>query len=555
MDTLAGSADIVLRDGAVITVDPARPRATHVAIADGRIAAVGGSEEVGRLVGPATETLSLEGRTVLPGFQDAHVHPPMGGLDRLRCDLEGLVEPDRVLAAIAAYARDNAKLPWIRGGAWSRGSFPGGFRTAKMLDRAVPDRPAFLTDRDNHGAWVNSAALRLAGIDASTPDPPRGRIERDATGAPTGMLHESATALVARVAPQPTFEETTAAILLAQAYLHSKGITAWQDACVGEPQWGDSFEPYRWMALDGRLTARVVGALWWWADRGVEEQVERFIEERAYGSVGRFRATTAKIMLDGVVDGRTAALLEPYLDLGGTPCDDRGPLFLDPPVLVDAVTRLDAAGFQVHVHAIGDRAIRIALDAFEQARGANGANDNRHHIAHVQVLHPDDLPRFETLGVVANGQPLWGATDASVEDHNDPQLGPERASWQYPFRSLLDAGARLAFGSDWNVTTADVMQQIEVAVTRVLPTARDEAPYLPEQRITFDEAIHAFTMGSAFVNHLDDVTGSIVPGKLADLCVLDRDLDDRGAGPLGDAQVALTMVEGVPVYSDGSIPS
>ncbi len=541
------NADHLLIGAAVYTVDPHRPTAEAIAIAGGQIVAVGDDVDVLALRGPGTEILDVGGRTVLPGFQDAHCHPPMGGLDRLRCDVSACADGAEALAIIAAYATEHPDLPWIRGGGWLAAWYPDG-PSAADLEAATGGRPAYLTEASNHGGWANTSALVAAGIDRTTPDPADGRIDRDAQGEPAGFLHETATGLVARAAPATTREETIEAILLAQREFLSLGITAWQDAAVGEPQWGDSLVPYHDLAVDGRLVIRTVGSLWWWPERG-EEQVETFVGQRAR-SVGRFDAGTVKLMVDGIIETHTASMLEPYADGFG----DTGMSYLTPEELRRIVTMLDAAGFQVHVHASGDRAIRDALDAFEGCRHTNGSNDNRHHIAHCSLIHPQDIPRFAELGVTATCQPLWGTYyDTGSTDDLAGHLGPERVDRQYRYGSIARAGGRLAFGSDWNVSTQDPLAGIETAVRRIVPDHRDVPPFYPQERIPLDTAIEAATMGSAFVNHLDATTGSLTPGKTADLVVLDRDLFAGGVAEIADARVALTLIDGEIVYGDGSL--
>ncbi len=548
------AADLVLRGGSIHTVDDAAPKAEAVAVRRGRIVAVGGDAEVGRHVGPATRVIELRGRTVLPGFQDAHVHPPESGVDELRCDLR---EPrdalpygiDRLVERIRSYATDHPGDEWVLGSGWFMGAIPGGTPHRRDLDAAVGRRPAFFPNRDGHSAWVSSRALELAGIGAETPDPAGGRIERDPDGTPSGSLHEAAMDLVERLIPPNSQAEVEEGLVHAQAELHALGITAWQDAIV-EPL---DQAAYVAVAGRGKLTARVVGALWWerdWDERGIDELVER----RAAGQVGRYRATSVKVMVDGVLETFTGAMLEPYLSADGGRTDRTGILFVEPDRLRRVTQLLDAAGFQVHFHAIGDRAVREALDAVEVARLANGPTDGRHHIAHIQVIHPADVVRFAPLDVVANAQPFWAGHDPQLDDLTIPFLGPERTTWQYPFKSLLRAGARLAMGSDWSVSTADPLLEMEIAVNRVHRFTGPTYPvFLPEERLTLDEAIHGFTMGSAYVNHLDDETGSLTVGKLADLVVLDRDLFDREAGEIGDARVVATFIEGEAVHEDPAL--
>jgi predicted amidohydrolase YtcJ len=350
-------------------------------------------------------------------------------------------------------------------------------------------------------------------------------------------------ALVEGLVPPPTESERKSALEDAQRYLHSLGVTAWQDAWVE----AETLEAYRALEEEGRLTARVVAALWWDRDRG-EEQIEELVALRARGTKGRLRATSVKIMQDGIPENFTAAMLEPYLDGEGREGSQRGISFVEPEALKRYVTLLDREGLQVHVHAIGDRAVREALDAFQAAMEANGLGDARHHIAHLQVVHPDDIPRFAELGVAANAQPYWACLDGQMRNLVLPFIGPVRAKRQYPFASLRRAGALLAFGSDWPVSPPDPPREIEVAVTRVPYEERDQPVFLPAERLSLEDCIRAFTMGSACVNHLERETGSITVGKLADLVVLDRNLFELPPEELGEARALLTLVEGEEVF-------
>jgi hypothetical protein len=530
-------------------MDGAGSRWQAVAVRDGRIVAAGRDAEVARLVGPRTRRIDLAGRTLLPAFQDAHVHPSAAGVGLLQCPLHDLPRTaDAYLAAIDAYARAHPDLEWIVGEGWYMEAFPRGTPSRDSLDRVVPDRPAFFVNRDAHGAWVNSRALHAAGITRDTADPPHGRIERDGRGEPSGTLHEGAVEGVKRLLPGVTVEDRVAGLELAQAYLHRLGIAAWQDAWVTPPD----VEAYRLVAERGRLTGRVVAALWWERERG-DEQIDELIELRRRGTIDRFRATTVKIMQDGVAENFTAAMLSDYLDARGLPSGNRGLSFVEPELLKRHVTRLDAERFQVHFHALGDRAVREALDSLEAARAANGQTDGRHHLAHLQVVDPEDLPRFAALDATANVQPYWACNDVQMVDLTLPYLVPARAALQYPFRSLVRAGARLAGGSDWTVSTPNVMAEVGVAVTRVPERDRGAAPFIASERLSLHDALRAFTTGSAYVNHLDHVTGTIEVGKLADLVVLDRDVFATDAGPLGDVRVVLTLVDGNPVFEDPAL--
>ena len=533
--------DLVLTGGSVFTADGALTVAEAVAVRDGRIAWVGSAADARAHVGSDTRVLALEGRTVLPGFQDAHCHPAEGGVEMMRCGLYDCHTREACLEEIARYAAANPDLDWVDGSGWSIDSFERGTPSRADLDAVVPDRPAYFLNRDGHGAWVNTRALELAGVTRKTPDPSGGRIERLPNGEAQGTLHEQAMSLVADLLPSIAPEEWETGILRAQDTFHRLGIIAWQDARIdGRVQ----LNAYRAVAERGELTMRVEGNLLWDRARG-EEQVEELVELRAGGSLGRLRIRGAKIFADGVLENFTGALLEPYV---GT--ENYGISMLDREELERAVVVLDAHGFQVHVHTIGDRAVRDALDAIAAAARANGQRDSRHHLAHLQLIHPDDLPRFAELGVIGNVSPYWACRSGYVDDLTEPFIGPERSARMYPFGSLLRAGARLAFGSDWTVSTADPLLQLEVAVTRTAPDTRDREPLLPQEALDLPTALQTFTAGSAYVNFLDDETGTIEPGKLADLVVLDRDALDPGSGPIGDARVLLTLVEGEAVYAD-----
>ncbi len=544
-------AETVFTGGPVFTANTVRSRARAVAVSGGRIVAVSQSD-LDELIGPDTEVVDLAGRMLVPGFQDAHVHPVWGGLDMLRCDLSALGTAAEYLDAIGRYAASHPDDAWVLGGGWGMAAFPGGTPTAAALDTVVPDRPAFLPNRDGHGAWVNSAALRLAGIDRDTPDPADGRIERDAAGNPSGTLHEGAMSLVNRLLPEEGLDRLTEALLVGQRYLHSYGITAWQDAIVGS--YGDAGDPapaYMKAAADGTLTARVVGALWWDRKAGLE-QLPLLRERRERFRAGRFAATSIKVMQDGVPENFTASMLEPYCDGHGHRTDNSGISFVPPEILNEAVPLLDADGFQVHFHAIGDRAVRECLDAVEHAIARNGRTDNRHHIAHIQVIHPDDIRRFRELGVGANMQSLWAALEPQMVDLTMPFLGETRSAWQYPFGDLLRSGAVLCAGSDWSVTSPDPLAAIHVAVNRLAAPGHEEGEYdvfLPEQAIDLGTSLTAYTAGSAWANHLDDVAGTIEVGKYADLALLDRDPFAGPADEIGATRVLQTFVEGERVYA------
>jgi predicted amidohydrolase YtcJ len=542
--------DLAFLNGSVVTMDAARRTAQAVGVRGGRIVTVGPDRDVESLIGPTTRRIDLAGRTLMPSFQDAHVHPVMAGVGLLRCPLHELPRRlDAYLEAIDLYARASPDVDWVLGDGWYMEAFPGGTPSRHDLDRVVPDRPAFFVNRDGHGAWVNTRALEIGGLDRKTPDPPDGRIEREPDGTPSGTLHEGAMERFKPHVPEPTQEDRARGLELAQAYLLRLGVTAWQDAWVD----AEDFEAYLALAERGRLVGRATACHWWHRTTG-GEQIEGFVERRRRGDrVGRLRANTVKIMVDGVAENYTAAMLEPYLGEDGRPTTNRGLTFVDPEELQEHVTRLDALGFQVHFHTLGDRAVRVALDAVEAARAANGMTDTRPHLAHLQLVDPADVVRFRPLGAVANIQPYWACNDPQMTELTLPFLSAERAILQYPFRSLHRAGAIIAGGSDWTVSTPDVLKEVETAITRRFVEDRSLPPLLPDEALDPIDAFAAFTIGTAYVNHLDGVTGSIEVGKLADLVVIDRDVLDPASGPIGDARVVLTLIEGEAVHEDAAL--
>jgi predicted amidohydrolase YtcJ len=552
-------AELVLVNGKIRT--PAHPSGftQAVAVSGGVITALCPDDEIRDFIGPSTRVVDLRGRLAIPAFGDAHVHPVQGGLESLRCDLARFKSRPDYLAAIADYSERLPRSAWVLGGGWSMPAFPGGTPTAADLDAVTGGRPAFLPNRDHHSAWVNSAALAIADVTRATPDPADGRIERDGQGNPTGALHDGAMRIVADYVPSPSQAELTTALLAAQRHLHSLGITSIQDACVGdagEISIPDTFAAYRSAAADRLLTCRVTGALWWDRLRGLHQfdtlQARR---EEADGG-GYFRATSVKLMLDGVCETFTAAMGTPYLDGHGHATGHAGSLFIEPDELTEAAGKLADLGFQMHFHAIGDRAVKAALDALAALPAAQRIS-GRHHIAHLQFINPADLGRFAKLGVTGNFQPLWACKDAQNDKLTLPFVGLERANWQYRIGSLLRLGTRIAFGSDWPVSSADPLQELHVAVNRVLSArlgqpGTDEmtVPLLPAEAIGVDAAVGAFTSGVAYVNHEEDVAGTLEPGKFADFAVLDQDLYAIPANAIGDTSVAMTIASGQVVHGD-----
>lgn len=538
---MSGHADTVLRGGRVFTGNVRAPWAQALAIRDGRLIDVGDTREVELHAGPSTQVVELAGETVLPGFHDAHLHMVDAGLSSSLCSLYDLTDSAEHLAAVQHYAAAHPERSWIEGGGWSMDDYPGGRPGRELLDAVVPDRPVYLETRDGHTAWVNTRALELAGITSVTTDPPGGLIDRDASGAPTGTLQESAMSLVWRLLPTPSDAERRQGILRAQSQLHALGITTVQEARLERPH----VEAYRRLAEADELTLNVEGNLHWSPDRG-DEQLDDLLRLRELGQHGKLRLRGAKLFQDGVVENQTAAMLEPYRDGQGGVTGNTGISMFAPERLDHVVELLDRHGFQVHVHTIGDRAVRETLDAIERAQRVNGRRDARHHLAHLQFVHADDLPRFAALGVGANVSPYWAVSSGYVDELTLPFVSERAAAGMYPFAGLLQAGAVLAGGSDWMVSTANPLEEIAVAVERAIEPGRP--PFLPAERLTLEEAIRSFTWGGAWVSHLEHETGTLEPGKLADVVVLDRDLFDRGSGRISDAAVRLTLAQGRVVY-------
>src|SRR5688572_21651017 len=538
-------ADLALRNGAIYTVDGARSWAETIAIDNGRIVYVGHDAGAKDYIGPQTEVIDLKGRMVVPGMQDVHIHPISGGIEAIGCDLNAAETVEEYIAIIRKYAEEHPNEPWIKGGGWSMASFgPGALARKELIDAVVPDRPVILWSRDGHTTWVNSKALEIAGITKDTPDPVDGRIDRDPrTGEPSGSLQEGASRLVSEKSPPNSDQVRDDGLRYAIKMLNGYGITGIQDANVDE----DDLKTYRRLDDAGELSLHVVGSIWWERDEGLE-QVEDIKRLRSEYTRGRVNAGSVKIMQDGVMENYTAVVLEPYKLKDRK--DVRGIPMVEPELLKQAVTQLDADGFQVHFHAIGDGAVRQSLDAVEAARTANGKLGHRHHISHLQLIHPDDQPRFRELGVVANFQPLWAYADAYITDLTLPFLGRETASHMYPIASMEKSGAVVAFGSDWSVSSANPFEEMETAITHMGALGDTKTPFMPEERIGLPEALAAFTINAAYVNRDEKNTGSLEVGKRANLAVLDRNLFDIPPTEISDAKVLVTLFEGKAVHGD-----
>lgn len=536
------AADILFQNGAVYTVNAVRSWAQAVGVRDGRIVFVGPDSESKKWIVPKTRVVDLKGRMLLPGFHDSHVHLVGGGLEQAECDLNGMTELNQILDAVKKYADAHPEKKWIRGGGWPLTLSDGNPRK-ELLDKIVPDRPIILDAFDGHSSWVNSRALESAGITGQTPDPVRGRIERDAkTGEPSGTLRESAARLVITKIPPYAHEECVAGLRRGMQIANQFGITSIQEAQARD------YHLKAFAALDaaGQLTVRAVCALRY--DRELPmSQVGQLVEWRTKYRGKRLRATAVKLFQDGVIESKTAALFEPYV--GG---DQRGWLNFEPDVLNPIAAELDRLGFQIHIHAIGDRAIQTSLDALEFAAARNGVRDSRHHIAHIQLFDPHDLTRLRKLGVVANFQALWASADEYIVKMTEPVLGPERSRWLYPIRSVAETGAVIVGGSDWSVTSMNPLDAIQVAVTRRGLTEGPGHAWLPQEVVDLPLMLAAYTINGAYVNFQEKETGSIEVGKAADLIVLDRNLFDLPRHEIHLAKVLLTMLEGKEVYRDSS---
>ena len=545
-------ADLVLHSGVIYTVDKNYSVAQAIAIKEGRIVYVGPNEGVNRFSGANTRVVDLQNRMVMPGMQDVHIHPISGGILSASCDLNGLSNIAQYRTAITNYANDNPDVEWILGGGWAMSVFGvGGKPSRKIIDELVSDRPVFLSSTDGHSGWANSLALEIAGITKDTPDPIDGIIDRDPeTGELIGSLQEGAMMLVEKYIPNDTLESKISGLRYSMDMLNSYGITAIQDAIVRE----SDLKTYEALENNNELTLRVVASLWWERSQGLE-QLDELKNLRTKYTTNLVKPTTVKIMQDGLVENYTAVLVDPYL----MPGQIKGIPMVEPELLKKAVTAIDASGFQVHFHALGDGAVRQSLDAVEESIYENGRLGNRHHISHLQLIHPDDFERFVELDVVANFQPLWAYTGDYLTELAAPFVGPERLRWSYAIKTIQNTGAKIAFGSDWSVTSANPFHQMETAITRQSAstiTALENKPVDPEQdiplfieeSIDLETAIDAFTINAAFVNNIEEETGSLEVGKIADLVVLDQNLFQIEVRDISETKALLTLFEGRVVH-------
>jgi predicted amidohydrolase YtcJ len=544
----ATPADLVFVDGAVYTVDAARSWASALAVTGDRIAYVGDEREARELVGPHTRLIDLKHRMLLPGFQDSHVHPAEAPNPADSLDLHGLVQREQLIERIRQFARTHPAKPWIAGEGWDEAAFlPSGQPTRQMLDAAVPDRPAFLVANSGHEAWANTRALAAAHVSAATPDPINGRIERNSQGEPTGLLLEEAQELVRRVVPPPTPEERVADLSAALGEMSRLGITALEDAAAD----ADIQRAYRTLDQAGKLRQRTHLCQLYRPTEDDAAQLRRFVAQRAALAGRRLRADCVKIFLDGAYGSHSVVLLQPYSDEPAR--FGKGKLFVDPQRLERLVRRLDAAGFQVHMHAIGDGAVHAGLDAFAAARRANGFRDSRDTLAHLSLIADADVARFRTLGVIANMTPLWSVDDPWETIFAPRLFGPGRFPELYRTRTLLEAGVILVWGSDWPVTGVSPLEGLETAITHRYPGGKDpegreDHAWKPEEHLSLEQAIVAYTSAGAYLLHDELARGSLVAGKAADLVVLGRNLFETPPLEIHNVPVDMTIVAGEVIF-------
>jgi predicted amidohydrolase YtcJ len=539
-------ADLVLTGGRIWTADASTPWAEAVAIRGDRILFVGDAAGAARHRGPATRLTELGGRLVVPGFNDAHIHLMGGALSLERVDLIEDQSVAAVQARIRAFAASQPQSPWVLGRGWLYGSFPGGLPTRQQLDAVVSDRPAYMECYDGHSGWANSKALALAGITKDTKDPVNGTIVRDpATGEPTGALKESATALVEAKIPVPGAEQRYQLLLRALKLLNSQGVTSVQDAGYTPAQL-DADLPLLERALrEGALSVRISASVQMGPGQ-VEGPIARAAALAKSHRGPRLRFGAVKGYVDGVIEAHTAAMLEPYVDASyGT-----GKPNWEPAALDAAVVAADRAGLQVYLHAIGDRGVRMALDAHEKALHANGRADRRGRIEHIETISAADYPRFKALGVIASMQPLHANPDQNNADVWSRNIGPERASRGFSWGNVERAGGRLVFGSDWPVVTSDVMRGLYCAVARKTKQGTPAGGWLPEQAVSLDSALRHYTIDGAFASFEDKEKGSLAVGKRADLVVLSEDLFKRPAEAILKTRILLTVMDGRTVHRD-----
>jgi predicted amidohydrolase YtcJ len=526
------SITLLLVNGKIWTVNPRQKQAEAVAVAGNRIVAVGTTSDISKLKQSGTQVVDLEGRRMLPGFNDAHVHFYSGGSSLAGPQLRYSKSEQEFRDTLAAFARHTPKGRWITGGNWDHENWtPARLPTRQLIDDVTSDWPVFVNRLDGHMSLANAVVLKLAGVDKNTKDVPGGVIVRDANGNPTGILKDAAQDLVEKVIPTPTEEQIRTAIKAAETYANSQGVTSVQDMSASP----DIFRVYQTMLRDGELSVRVSGhqPLTSWerlADVGL---LADFGNEHLH--IGGLKG-----FADGSLGSTTALFFQPYLDAPNTNGIPSAEL-ADPASMWHNIEHADAAGLQIAIHGIGDKANNTILGMYERVEHEHGNRDRRLRIEHAQHLLPSDIPRFARLHVIASMQPYHCIDDGRWAEK---RIGPERAKTTYAFRSLLDSGATLAFGSDWDVAPMNVLMGIYGAVTRRTLDGKHPDGWVPEQKITVEEAVRAYTMGSAYASFDEKIKGSIEPGKLADFVVLSDDIFSIDPVKIPDRKVWMTIFDG-----------
>jgi predicted amidohydrolase YtcJ len=540
-DDSDGPIDLIIHNAKVYTAGTTAEMAEAVAIRGNQILRVGSEREVTRLRRPQTTVIDARGAAVLPGFNDAHLHL-LGQRNSDGVDLSGADTLEEIQSRIQSWADVHDDVKWVVGRGWYYQPFSNGLPTRLQLDAIVPNRPAQLLSYDGHSAWVNSRALKLAGITRKTPNPPNGIIVKDSkTGEPTGVLKEAAIGLVSRHLPATMRADRVAALRAAIEEAHRNGITSVQNASGN----AEELEVYSEARREGELLVRVYSALSASASLSEPEITELDALLKRYPDDPLFKGGAIALTLDGVIEAHTAAMLEAYANDPGT-----GLLMFDPDAFNKIVRLLDAHGLQVLTRASGDRAVRLALSAYEHAVRSNPppARGRRHRIEHIETIDTADLPRFGALGVIASMQPIRGNPSASQIDVWSKNVGPERGSRGWPYGSISNASGRIAFGSDWPVVPLNPMLGIHTAVTRTTAEGLPEDGWYPAERLALKTAIDAYTSGAAWASFDEQRKGTLAPGMLADLVVLSDDIFDAPPSRLASTRVAVTIFDGKVVY-------